>query len=205
MLSRGEKYFFRPAGSFCTFFLPLRRGAPEVFRQAFLQKGRPSPRRSACLFRMTPPRRPLSPAPVSCPSARGLLFPVSPSHRPRVFGTLLRIRMEAVRQVAFLFRGRRRFPRRDPRGTLPAEQFPPLRGTPLLFFHKSAIIVLSFYRHNCSFWKRAISMFENFLIWEGDMEAAGVAPCGMFSPTHLAVTAVCLIALIAGALLGGIG
>ncbi len=41
-------------------------------------------------------------------------------------------------------------------------------------------------------------MFENFLIWEGDMEAAGVAPCGMFSPTHLAVTAVCLIALIAG-------
>ncbi len=35
-------------------------------------------------------------------------------------------------------------------------------------------------------------MFSNFLIWEGDMAAAGVEACGMFSPTHLIVTAICL-------------
>jgi hypothetical protein len=39
-------------------------------------------------------------------------------------------------------------------------------------------------------------MFQNFLIWEGDMEAAGVEACGMFSLTHIVVTVVCL-ALVA--------
>lgn len=39
-------------------------------------------------------------------------------------------------------------------------------------------------------------MFSNFLIWEGDMEAAGVAPCGMFSPTHIITTLMCLAALL---------
>ncbi len=38
-------------------------------------------------------------------------------------------------------------------------------------------------------------MLKNFLIWEGDMAAAGVTPCGIFTPTHLAATAVCLLAL----------
>lgn len=35
-------------------------------------------------------------------------------------------------------------------------------------------------------------MFRYFFIWQSDMAAAGLSPCGMFSPTHLAVTAVCL-------------
>ena len=35
-------------------------------------------------------------------------------------------------------------------------------------------------------------MFQNFLIWEEDMEAAGVEACGMFSTTHIVVTLVCL-------------
>ncbi len=35
-------------------------------------------------------------------------------------------------------------------------------------------------------------MFENFLIWEGDMQAAGVEPCGVLSPTALIVAAACL-------------
>lgn len=38
-------------------------------------------------------------------------------------------------------------------------------------------------------------MFSHFLIWEGDMAAAGVTACGMFSPTHLIVTAVCFAVL----------
>ncbi|MBQ8351402.1 MAG: YwaF family protein [Clostridia bacterium] len=39
-------------------------------------------------------------------------------------------------------------------------------------------------------------MFQNFLIWEGDMEAAGVEACGMFTPTHLIVTVICLALLL---------
>lgn len=39
-------------------------------------------------------------------------------------------------------------------------------------------------------------MFKNFLIWEGNMEAAGVEPCGIFTPTHLVVTAFCVLALV---------
>lgn len=39
-------------------------------------------------------------------------------------------------------------------------------------------------------------MFKNFLIWEEDMEAAGVEACGMFSLTHLIVTALCLALII---------
>lgn len=40
-------------------------------------------------------------------------------------------------------------------------------------------------------------MFEHFLIWEGDMAAAGVRPCGMLSPTHLVVTLLCLAVVVA--------
>lgn len=39
-------------------------------------------------------------------------------------------------------------------------------------------------------------MFENFLIWEEDMEAAGVEACGMFSLTHLITTVACLALVI---------
>ena len=151
MLSRGEKYFFRPAGSFCTrhapffFFIFPRYSAPEVFRQAFLQKGRPSPRRSARPFPLLPLRRPLSPAAVSCPSARGLLFPVSPSHRPRVFGTLLRIRMEAVRQVAFFVSRAApvpapRSPRHSPRRTISASARNPLAFFPQIRYNSTVIL-----------------------------------------------------------------
>ena len=35
-------------------------------------------------------------------------------------------------------------------------------------------------------------MLNNFFIWEGDMAAAGVKPCGMFSATHLIATVICL-------------
>lgn len=40
------------------------------------------------------------------------------------------------------------------------------------------------------------SVFQNFLIWEGDMAAAGVTPCGIFTPTHLVVSAFCILALV---------
>lgn len=40
-------------------------------------------------------------------------------------------------------------------------------------------------------------MFKNFLIWEGDMAAAGVEPCGIFTPTHIVVSAFCVLFLIA--------
>lgn len=39
-------------------------------------------------------------------------------------------------------------------------------------------------------------MFSNFLIWEGEMEAAGVEACGIFSPTHIIVTLFCMAALL---------
>ena len=38
-------------------------------------------------------------------------------------------------------------------------------------------------------------VFKNFLIWEGDMAAAGVSACGIFTPTHLFVSALCLLFL----------
>ncbi len=38
-------------------------------------------------------------------------------------------------------------------------------------------------------------MLRNFFVWEGDMEAAGLEPCGMFSTTHLIFTVVCLAAV----------
>ena len=39
-------------------------------------------------------------------------------------------------------------------------------------------------------------MLRYFFIWQADMAAAGLEPCGMFTPTHLLVTALCL-ALVA--------
>lgn len=39
-------------------------------------------------------------------------------------------------------------------------------------------------------------MFQNFFIWEGDMEAAGVSACGMFTPTHIIVTILCLAVML---------
>ncbi len=38
-------------------------------------------------------------------------------------------------------------------------------------------------------------MLWNFFIWEEDMAAAGVEACGMFSPTHLIATVICLALL----------
>ena len=38
-------------------------------------------------------------------------------------------------------------------------------------------------------------MLKYFLIWEGDMAAAGVSPCGILSKEHLLATALCLVFL----------
>lgn len=38
-------------------------------------------------------------------------------------------------------------------------------------------------------------MLWKFFIWEGDMATAGLEPCGMFSPTHLIFTVICLVAI----------
>ncbi len=37
---------------------------------------------------------------------------------------------------------------------------------------------------------------RNFFIWHEDMAAAGIKPCGMFTPTHLIVTALCLALVV---------
>lgn len=98
-----------------------------------------------------------------------------------------------------------RLPPRPPHSNKVAP-FVQFLGKALHFFFKSAIIKeekVSFAarggaRHSTKLCTGEPIMFENFLIWEEDMEAAGVEACGMFSTTHIIVTLFCLVAVGVG-------